>query len=466
MALAVTSPPAARVLVVMPYWSFFESSTTTDLRHDRESLLSRVCDAVRAAGCDVAGSYLLDSSSSARPWQEQIVRNDVDVLLVAPSMAAPPAPVLDLIHGMPDVPLVIWPCGWPSTVLGEFSHSDIVERGATVGTPMITSVLVREGRPFRLLPVDCDVDGPGGQLADELTAARAAARVRAARIGRIGEALPGYASVEVDDEALSAHLGLNVIRIPPSEFAERFAAQSATATSERVLSLREEFVVDCPAASLTPAGRAVDALEGLTGDQRLSAGTLNCHVGEIRGSSQLGIAPCLALGQSTSHGRPWTCTGDILTAIGMLICSEVSGTSLYHEIEAFDPADASFIIANSGEHDTRMSAQTPRLAPSPWWPASICATHPIPEGPATIVALAPVPDGFRLICAEGSIEKAAEPATGTVSGRFRWSGTPGQGWGSWIEAGAGHHSSLGLGHHAGRLASVAKHLGIDFVAAS
>jgi L-fucose isomerase-like protein len=459
-------PSGASAFVVMPYWTFFEESTPTDLRADRERLLGQVTGCVSGIGVRIVGSRIIETAEDVDATVDEIDPGSVDVLIVASSMAAPANPVLQLVRRLPAASLVVWPCAWPARGLEDFTHADIVERGGTVGTPMITSVLIREGRPFSLIPLDVDITDAGLAIAGQIAAAAVAAQVRRSRIARLGEVLPGYEGLVIADGRLEADMGVSVVRLSESHFASAYEAVSTSEVTSRVDELSRRAVINCDEESLRIATRSVVALEALVESHTLTAGTLNCHCAGIRYSPSVAHAPCLALGESTSRGVPWTCTGDVLTATAMLITSLMSGTSLYHEIEAFDPARGEFILANSGEHDTRWSSQQPRIAQSPWWPGSVCATHPLQAGPATLVAIAQTPNGLRLVAAEGTVTSESEPTTSTASARFTWgSGDRGAGWKQWVESGAGHHSSLGRGHFAQNLKGVAHHLGMDFTTA-
>lgn len=461
----MTAAGPASALVVMPYWTFFEESTPTALRADRESLLGQVTDSFSSIGVRIAGSRMIETAEDVEAILADLDPHSIDVLIVASSMAAPPTPVLTLIRRLRAVSVVVWPCAWPARRLEDFTHADIVERGGTVGTPMITSVLVREGRPFVVLPLDLDPAEPGATVAGEIAAAAVATQVRRSRIARLGDVLPGYEGLAITDERLETGLGASVVRLRESDFASACEAVPASEITTRLEELKGRAGIDCDEESLRIATRSVVALEALVESHALSAGTLNCHCAGIRHSPSVAHAPCLALGESTSRGVPWTCTGDVLTAASMLISSLMSGTSLYHEIEAFDPGRGDFILANSGEHDARWSDRPPRIARSPWWPGSVCAIHPVPPGPATLVALAQSPAGLRLIAVEGSVTADSEPTTGTTSARFTWgSGDRGAGWKHWVESGAGHHSALGRGHFAQGVERVAHHLGLDFAA--
>ena len=78
---------------------------------------------------------------------------------------------------------------------------------------------------------------------------------------------------------------------------------------------------------------------------------MNCHVEEIRLGRDSGVTPCFGLGRETARGIPWTCSGDVLTAVAMLVAKQLGGAALYHEIEAIDFETGEVVVANSGEHD-------------------------------------------------------------------------------------------------------------------
>jgi hypothetical protein len=65
--------------------------------------------------------------------------------------------------------------------------------------------------------------------------------------------------------------------------------------------------------SLERSLRAALALQAVVDRHTLDGGAFNCHVPQFRFGDEIGIAPCWALGRLTTAGRPFTCTGDILT---------------------------------------------------------------------------------------------------------------------------------------------------------
>ncbi len=126
----------------------------------------------------------------------------------------------------------------------------------------------------------------------------------------------------------------------------------------------------------------------------LDGGAFNCHVPQFRFGDEIGIAPCWGLGRLTTMGMPFTCTGDILTAVAMLVTKRLGGAALYHEIEAIDYATGEVVIANSGEHDLAWldPGERPRLRRNGWFCGTdahcgVCAVLEPPPGPATLVGI-------------------------------------------------------------------------------
>ena len=206
----------------------------------------------------------------------------------------------------------------------------------------------------------------------------------------------------------------------------------------------------------------------------LDGGAFNCHVPQFRFGDEIGIAPCWGLGRLTSMGKPFTCTGDILTAVAMLTTKRLGAAALYHEIEAIDYESGEVVIANSGEHDLAWLApgSSPRLRRNGWFcgkdeRCGVCAVMEPPAGPATLVGFTPHPDargGFRYAVARGELTKRTFPETGTANGAFRFEAGPVEvAWARWAATGVNHHSSATPGDIAADVDAVARQLGIEAV---
>ena len=414
-------PPRPRVALVEPYWSFWENAVDFDLRGDRAALAA----AVRAA---------LDVD-----W---VAPEQADAVLVLQTMATPPAATL---RALGTLPVVVWAAHRPGPLATDVDHGAITSEGATVGAPMLTSLLVRDGRPFELVLGRIDDPRARAAASRALTGAAAASRLGRARIGRVGRPLEGYDCVDTDDALLRRRTGIELVAIDPDEVRELYVAVAAARVRELEHETRAAYDVVLEGDALQRSLRAACAMEELVTRHGLDAGAMNCHVPEIRFGAEIGITPCLGLSRLTGRGVPWTCVGDVLTAVAMLATKLLGGAAQYHELEAVDYETGELVLASSGEHDPQLAPQTrPQLIANGWFAsderAGACACLTAPAGPATLVGFAQIGERYRLIVAEGTFSGRRFPATGTANGGFRFARGL-EAWTEWCRAGANHHAS-------------------------
>lgn len=471
-----------RVAMLMPYWTFWESAAGgPGFRREREALLEEAARGLAAAdgGLEIVWRGMVDSTEAGERAAGEISEAGADTILVAQTMAVPPMYAKTALDGLADLPVVVWAAQRSRSVWVGFDQYDITAQGATVGTPMLTNVLSREGRPFELATGAVADRAFYPRLARIIAAAAAARSVSRARIARVGRPMDGYACVDVDDEALRRAAGIEAVAVSPEEVADRY--RECRDVSRLEAEIEERFALE-PGAEEGDLARVrslrlAAALEELDREGGFDAGAMNCHVPQIRYGEDPGVTPCYALGRETTRGIPWTCTGDMVTAVAMLVAKRLAGAALYHEVEAIDFVRGETAIANSGEHDLAWCPEDvrPRLGPNPWFLSDpltgVRAWFELPPGPATLVGFTPhfaEPSGFRLIAAEGDITERSFPDSPTAGGAFRFAGDDpvGEMWSRWAEAGVNHHSACAPGRIADQVAIVARYLKIGFVQVS
>jgi L-arabinose isomerase len=456
----VVSSRAPRVGLVLPYWDFWERSVAYDLRAEREELARSAAAALTA---DVVAVATVDSDGAGDEAARRFAEARAEAVLVMQTMAVPPAQTL---RALGDLPVVIWAAQKEERVPDAFDHGGITSFGATVGAPMVTSMLVRRGRPFEL------VVGPVRRTESVDTALRAAAastRLAHARVGRVGPQQPGYDHVAADPDRLRAEIGIELLAIESAEFRDVYAQVAAGRVGELERETRALYDVEVGGDGLERSLRAACALDDLVARYELDAGAINCHVPEIRLGEQIGIAPCFALGRSTSNGVPWTCTGDVVTAIAMLTAKLLGGAAQYHELEALDEATGELVVASSGEHDLALAADVrPRLVANGWYThdpcTGACACFTAAAGPATLVGFTQLDSGFRLVSAEGEFTGRGWPGVGTANAAFRFAdGSAADSWTRWCSAGVTHHAAASPGLLGAGVEATARFLGIEAV---
>ena len=463
--------------MVQPFWRFWQHVAPVGHADRRRREMDELCGLLQRECENRAATNFL----SLGLWDVEGPDDSVvgpfgvsDVVLIVITMAAPPQQLHGLLSRFPKVPLVLCALDDSANLPENFDHVAITTRGATVGIPMLTSILTRSGRPYQLSVAALDDASSIAELAAVCVEAGQAGRISHARLGRIGNPQRGYSHVEASDAALTDAFGLQVVRLSPDDLVASYRSIDDDAVRALASEVTESWTTE-PTTGIeaqTRSLRATLALHRLVQEHRLDAGSLNCHVPEIRFGSEIGIAPCFALGTSTSDGAPWTCTGDVLTAVAMLVAQVLSGSSLYHELEAMDASTGEFVIANTGEHDLAWIAEgaRPHLCENHWFRGvgehnGYCANHDLPASTATLLAVSYSANGrLRLVSADGAVTGKGFPAVGTPNGAFRFASGPASiAWRDWIRAGVNHHSALAKGHLSSAVERVAAALGIEHV---
>src|SRR5581483_4416975 len=140
---------------------------------------------------------------------------------------------------LPDVPVVVWTLHRQRRVPPDFNHAAITSEGATVGTPMLTNTLVRSNRRFELVVGLVDDQTTLLAVSDALRAGAVAARLRRARVGRVGPVFEGYVCVDADDDRLREATGIESVRIEAAEFRELYLAVADARIAELEHETRE-----------------------------------------------------------------------------------------------------------------------------------------------------------------------------------------------------------------------------------
>ena len=470
-----------RAAVVSPYWTFWEASAGgPGLRDDRQALLTDAIAALQGAGggpLDVVCEGLLDSAEAAAALAGS-VSGALDVIVVVICMAAPPTHGLGFLDRFDRVPVVVWSVQRSRSIRPGFDASDITSAGTAVGTPQLTNMLARSGRPHEFVVGPLDDAACHARLARAVHLAATASAVRRARIARVGQPPPGYVCVDTDPHQLHRATGISFVDVEPAELRRRWCAVdgATVARLRREAETATEVALEWDVAAQRSLAAAA-ALEALDDELGVVAGAMNCHVGDLRFGSDVGVTPCYGLGRETSRGIPWACAGDVLTAIAMLVGKRLGGAALYHEVEVIDFDTDEVAIANSGEHDLAWcpAGEQPRLQPNPWYAddplTGACVWFELPPGPTSLIGFTPhadEPSGYRFVVAEGTITDRSLPHNPTVGGVFRFAGDAGvaESWRAWAAAGVNHHSSCSPGHLADDVATVARYLGIGCVQVS
>ncbi len=450
------------------YFGLFDGAMPSGFRSSRDEFRSAMHDLLAAHG-DVVDPGLVDDAGSATAAGALFANEKVDVIVFAPTMAAPPGWAWNAIAGI-DVPVIAVGAQESGTVPPDYDTEAATARSLPVGLVMFTNVLARRGRPFVTVIGELSAPELKEQIAAALRAAAAVSRIRRSPVLAIGEAIEGYDDVMADRSELHA-LGVRSIPVSRNELDAAFAAVNVG----RVLDLAAEAhrTTDATAVAddvLNRSCRLALALEDLVGAHEACGGAVNCHGPLLRGNPMIGITACLGVSFCSTRGQPFACTGDIPTAIALVAGKVMTGSALYCELYQLDLVGDWILVANGGEGDlTSCEPGTPvRLVPEDHYAgergAGTAVVFEIASGAATVMSLSPVaaaPGGWVLVVAEGEILDSCHPTMEGPNGMFRFaSGPVAEAFGRWCAAGATHHAVVLRGHRGAELRTLTDMLGI------
>ena len=292
--MAVDNERSLRIGLLSVYFGLFDAAMPAEFRQDRTASSEAMRERLERFG-SVIYPGVVDSDDAGRKAARVFAEAQVDVIVFAPTMAAPPSYGWEAIRDLPQVPLVAVGAQELEEVPDNYATEEATRRSLPVGLVMFTNVLVREGRRFTTLISSVGADDLDTALAETLQAVDAAAMVRNSRLLAIGAPISGYLDVEVSPAELQG-LGVEVIGIDAVGLSAVFDAVDCTAVETLVTDLRNEFdasAVDDP--TLERSARLAIAMDQLCGQHGANAGAVNCHGDVLRWNDGVGITACLGV---------------------------------------------------------------------------------------------------------------------------------------------------------------------------
>jgi L-fucose isomerase-like protein len=460
-------------IAYLPFYVDYYESICPDFPREKAEIARRCAEALAPFGQVLWDGRLLSSVETAAERAAQLHPLRPDVAVVVPTIAVFGGIAWAALREL-DVPVLIWNAQQIRTVGAGYSMLAIVRNTGQIGAQALANTLMREGRWFRVVSGYESSERTALALGRFFRIVGAATAMRSARLLMAGEGFPLMTDVELDAEYLSRHLGPSVCHASRQELTDAFVNADVPRSAVEVDACRRNHSL----AELTPdelqrSVRLSQALDALVVKHDAHAGSLNCHGGNCLRNEQIGITACYALGVQNAAGRPFTCTGDLPTALAMLLLKRLAGASMYTEVQVMDEVREAIVIANSGEGEegirhpdapARLVANT-NFAGIHGRGASFA--YALRPGPATLLSLTPTPSGpkpFRLIAAEGEILPEPLPDAGALAGFFRFAhASLHVGYVRWLEAGPVHHAGTAPGHWANEITEVADLLRFELI---
>jgi L-arabinose isomerase len=454
-----------KVGMVSCYFPLFEKQMPPGFRQDREATGRRYAELL-AGDFDVVDAGTLASDADGDRANGLMRESRPDVVVFAPSMAAPPSYVAHALAGV-DAPLVIWNGPTIDRLPDGLTQAQATVNSSQVAAVMLANALVRDSRPFAT--VTASPSDPAGLalLTRTVRAAATASALRGASLLRVGGWLPGYLDVESTAAEL-ARLGVTEHAVGVDELDEALAAVDDERIEGGLADLDARGWVRREGPADGRSMRLALALRDLVRSVDAVAATVNCHSEMLRWNPAVGITACLGASLLTAEGVPVSCTGDMPTALALVLARALSGRALYCEFYTPERETGLMLLAAGGEGDPAWADPNHAVVvePNDHYPgdhgSGTSIAFRLEQGPATALSLSPAGDTWRLAWATGEIVEARYDAMGGPNGMFRFdSGSALEAGARWIASGATHHNALARGRLDVEIPVLARALGIE-----
>jgi L-fucose isomerase-like protein len=437
-----------RIGFAAPYFTLVEPQMPDGFRQQRRDQ-ARAWAALLEADFDVIDGGLITSAEDGIAAGGRFDRAQVDAIVLAPVMVAPPGYAL---QALPDeAPVVLWTVPGAPRLPDDLRPSQAAANSMQAGVAMIANALHRRGRTFAAAAA-ATTDSPAlSRLIRVIRGAATAGRLRQAVALRIGEPVDGYLDVESTSEQLG-RLGVRERSLDRRALERAFEAVEPAAA----IALLDELkglgwaLVDHPL--LEHSARLAAALAELAHESRVVCGTVNCHGPCFRTNELVGVPACLGVSVLTERGVPFSCTGDQPVALALLIAKLLSGAALYCEVNSAEADTGLALLSAGGEGDPswRARASTVTVAPNEFFPGArgpgSGVTFEVRTGPATLLSLSPIAQGWRMAWATGEIEESRYASLETPNAMFRFDrGHSVEACEAWTSSGASHHAAVAAG---------------------
>jgi L-arabinose isomerase len=446
-----------RIGLLVPFVSFYEPIIA--LRAEKEAFAARV-KALLEEHCEVIGGGLVCSEEDARRAGKEFAENHVVAVVVAPSVAvfgALPWAALEPIG----VPVCIWSLQPAPAIPTDYNIRELIRNSGGLGVQALANTLSRAERYFEVV-FSIQEEKIPRKLTQFLQTVGILGSLWRARFGQIGTVFPQMTDVQMDH---SAWPGTPITGVSPRQLTMEYQNQPSSAVSALVEEIRQLPSTGITDDELRRSARLSLALDAIVDNFGLSGGALNCHGENCLKNPEIGVTACYAVSEQTSKGRPFSCTGDLPTAIALWIIRQLAGSVIYAELDLVDSGSDTVLLANGGEGDWEAAAGTVTIVGN----ENFVGLHgrgaslrfePF-AGPATLLSFTPIAKNqYRLVMADGELVRIRLEKLGVFHAAFRFRQLPaGTAFEQWCEAGAVHHLAVGPGHWSGhlkRLASMAK----------
>lgn len=455
------------------YWPQFAG-----LREHLEGYLKQVEVRLQGCGAHVESMGLVDTPERSREAGHACRRADIDVLFLYVTTYALSSTVLPLVQraGVPVIVLNLQ----PGEAIDYEAFNRLPDRTAMTGAwlawcsacplPEIANVLRRAGIAFHQVTGALTDEGSWNEIEEWVSAAQVKVALAENRLGLLGHYYGGMLDVATDITRVAITFGNHIEMLEVDELSALRNECTEAQIVARVRLFEEHFDVqpDCARSELEREARTSLALDRLVEKHNLSSLAYYYKGTGIAANEETMSSVILGTSLLTARHVPVAGEYEVKNAIAMKImdCFGVGGS--FTEYYALDLADDIVLMGHDGPGHIAIAEGKTCVRPLDVYHGKVgrglSVEMSVRYGPVTLLSVVDDREyGFRLLAAQGASEKGPTLAIGNTNSRYRFPIGARRFVEQWNDQGPAHHCAVGVGHMAGRIARLARLLGIPFV---
>ena len=448
---------------LLPLYLELYDRAMPEVRPRAEAFYATIAGELRARGLEVLTSSICriqPEFATATASFEAAHADAVVTLHLAYSPSLESAPVL----AATPLPIVVLDTT-PDFGFGpDADPGDLMYNHGIHGVQDLCNVLLRHGKVFHIEAGHWQRSDVLDRVAAWARAARLAARMRNARVGRIGRPFEGMGDFAVPAEVLRATIGIETVPCDLGALCPLLPAEDDEAVSAEMAEDSRRFAPEgANAAAHRRTTRACLAVRRWIEREELAAFTFNFLAFDH--ACGVPTVPFLEASKAMARGVGYAGEGDVLTAALVGVLASAYPTT-FTEIFCPDWAGDRIFLSHMGEMNLDLAAGKPRLKemPFPWTDAEdpVVAVGRLRAGAAVLVNLSPAKDNtYALVIAAVTVLdiEGSDNMADMVHGWFRPGMPIADFLAEYSRAGATHHSALVYGDAADDIARFGEIMG-------
>jgi L-fucose isomerase-like protein len=413
--------------------------TTFDVSHAQE-----VVEAARARLMN-AGFVLsepaapLTTLEAAQAAASHLSAQSLDLLIILQATFADSTLIMALAREV-NAPLLLW-------AVPEAHTGSRLRLNSLCGVNLAGHALTRAGYTYTYVYASPEDESAVELARVQAAAGRALRRLRAARIGRVGEHPAGFETCGYDHAGLNERLGVTVRAIDLREqvFAAARSVPSTAADALRhSLAARVGGLDALDSEATRGTLQTYIALKGMADAQGLSGYAVRCWPEFF---TDMGCAACGAMSMLSDEQIPSSCEADVNGTVTQLLLQYLSGEPAFGtDIVSVDDETDSLVVWHCGLAPLSMAdpQSQPQVTIHSNRRLPLLMEFPLKPGRVTVARLSEATGQYRLVMGGGEIVRGHKPFSGTC-GLLRFDRPARQVLDRILSEGLEHHISLTYG---------------------